>query len=130
MPNSIQHGSKLPGITLKILDPGVEVVIEPVSEIILGRGIGAATPEMNSNQDLDQIEIDLSSFMAYEAGVSRRHALISLTDDRVTITDLESANGTRLNGQDILANLPSDLDHGDILTLGKLKIQFLINRSA
>lgn len=129
MPNSIQQGSKLPGITLKILDPGVEVVIEPVNEIILGRGIAAASHEMTSSQELAQIEIDLSSYMAYEAGVSRRHAKIGLTNDRITITDLESANGTRLNGQDILANLPSDLDDGDILTLGKIKIQFLINRS-
>lgn len=43
-------------------------------------------------------EIDLSVYKAYDQGVSRLHAVLSLRADQVSITDLGSANGTWLNG--------------------------------
>jgi len=73
-------------------------------------------------------DIDLALFHAYEQGVSRIHASVTLGKDEVLITDLGSANGTRLNGQKLPPHRPSPARHGDILTLGKLKIQLLIRK--
>ena len=36
-----------------------------------------------------------------DKGASRKHAQLKLRDDRWTLTDLGSTNGTRLNGQTV-----------------------------
>ena len=49
--------------------------------------------------------------------LSRRHARVTLTDGEVWVEDLESRNGTRVNGE------PADrrrLEQGDLLTLGAI----------
>ncbi len=71
-------------------------------------------------------DIDLAPYRGYEAGVSRLHAMLSLQGGRASIKDLGSANGTRLNGQFIPPRAERSLSHGDILTLGKLKLQILL----
>lgn len=72
--------------------------------------------------------IDLSPYDAYECGVSRLHSTISSIGKEITAKDLGSANGTRLNGKKISPHAEHTLQHGDILTLGKLKIQILIKK--
>ncbi|KPL07154.1 hypothetical protein AMJ86_05590 [bacterium SM23_57] len=71
-------------------------------------------------------DIDLSPFQAYEAGVSRLHANIDIKGSEITIKDLGSANGTRLNGIRIQPHQEYQIKHGDILTFGRLKVQVLI----
>jgi len=56
------------------------------------------------------------------------HASLKLIDEQVMITDLGSANGTRINGRQISAHIPYPIRHGDILTLGKFKIQILLRK--
>ena len=65
-------------------------------------------------------DIDLEDLGAVEKGVSRRHAQIELGDGNVTIHDLDSANGTYLNGQRLPAFQPRILHNGDELRFGKL----------
>jgi pSer/pThr/pTyr-binding forkhead associated (FHA) protein len=48
-------------------------------------------------------------------GVSRRHACIRIADDRVTIEDLESKNGTYVRGDRIASTIA--LNEGDELRL-------------
>ena len=67
-------------------------------------------------------------YQAYEKGVSRLHASIKINVDPVTVTDLGSVNGTRLNGQRISSNKAMPLTHGDIITLGKFKLQLIVRR--
>ena len=50
------------------------------------------------------------------AGVSRVHAAVSVASDRVTVEDLDSKNGTLVNGVRIESS--SALKPGDLLTLG------------
>jgi len=71
-------------------------------------------------------DIDLSPFKAFEWGISRLHASVSVLEDELTITDIGSSNGTWHAGKRLLVNHPYKLVHGDIVYLGKLKIQFLI----
>ncbi|GAP14610.1 protein containg FOG: FHA domain [Longilinea arvoryzae] len=72
-------------------------------------------------------DVDLSPYEAYSQGVSRLHASIKIVGQRVTVMDLGSSNGTRVNGQKIIPHVDYPLSHGDIVSLGKLKFQILID---
>jgi pSer/pThr/pTyr-binding forkhead associated (FHA) protein len=54
--------------------------------------------------------------------VSRRHAKIQLKGARATIVDLDSLNGTYVNGKRIDDEIP--LDSGDEIQIGKFKLIF------
>ncbi|HWQ03920.1 MAG TPA: FHA domain-containing protein [Longilinea sp.] len=73
-------------------------------------------------------DVDLSPYEAYTHGVSRLHASLKVLGQRAVIMDLGSSNGTRVNGQKIIPHVDYPLNHGDIVALGKLKFQVLINR--
>jgi pSer/pThr/pTyr-binding forkhead associated (FHA) protein len=82
--------------------------------------IGRAAPDQEALPD-----IDLAPHGGYDYGVSRLHATIKV-GEQITITDLNSINGTYVNGRKILPNYEHSLLHGDILALGTLKIRVLI----
>ena len=71
-------------------------------------------------------DIDLSEYNAFSQGVSRLHASFKVVSGRISITDLGSSNGTRVNGQRIMPNIEYPLNHGDVVALGKFRIQILI----
>ncbi len=104
---------------LSISEIGRIIPLEDRDEFTLGRSAEGqpASPD-----------IDLSSYRAYEYGVSRLHASMKIMKDQVSITDLGSVNGTMVNGKKIPPHEPVNLSHGDLLALGKLKIQVLIRR--
>lgn len=104
-------------ISLSIVDAGQVLPLLGKSEYTIGR-ISYDQPVLP--------DIDLSSYLAYEKGVSRLHISVRISGRKVTVTDLGSINGTQLNGKIILPNQSYPLDHGDFLTLGKMKIQVLI----
>jgi hypothetical protein len=56
-----------------------------------------------------------------DKGASRKHAQLKLRDDRWTLTDLGSTNGTRLNGQTVQTR---ELTDGDKITIGTTVIEF------
>jgi len=51
-----------------------------------------------------------------DPGVSRRHARVREDDEAVRVEDLESSNGTYVNGNEIEG--PRKLEHGDKVTMG------------
>ena len=104
-------------ISIKVLKTGQTILLEDGEEFILGR-VGGKQPILP--------DVDLTPYGAYKEGVSRLHALVKLADDRYTITDLGSANGTWVNDTKTAAHNPYRLENGDILTLGKLKAIILI----
>lgn len=57
-----------------------------------------------------------------DTSVSRRHAQLRLQDDGLIIEDLDSANGTLVNGR--LISEPTPLQDGDELTLGGQYLRF------
>ena len=104
-------------VALLIIDEDEIIHIEGDGEFAIGRSTQGQTilPD-----------VDISIFQAYESGVSRLHANIDIGDSQVTIKDLGSANGTRLNGRRLDPHKELPLKNGDILTLGRLKIQVLL----
>jgi hypothetical protein len=71
-------------------------------------------------------DVDLSPYKAYAKGVSRLHAVLKLLQDQIVIMDLGSSNGTYLNGNRLPPYIETPVVHGDVILLGKLKIQVLI----
>lgn len=70
-------------------------------------------------------DIDLGPFKAHDQGVSRIHAEIRLDDDAIRLIDLESANGTLVNGKRLQPQEPVTIRHGDIIQLGSLSLQLI-----
>ena len=70
-------------------------------------------------------DADLESYDAYEKGVSRLHAEIRLTRTSISIIDLESANGTLVNGKRINPQEPTPIRHGDMIQLGRMRLQLI-----
>ena len=71
-------------------------------------------------------DIDLTPYQAYASGVSRLHAVVKRENNRVAVMDLGSSNGTYVNGRRLNPHTEEALSHGDIVALGKLKIQILL----
>jgi hypothetical protein len=70
-------------------------------------------------------DIDLGPFNAYEQGVSRIHAEVQLKPEGLFIIDLDSANGTVVNGNRIEAVKAFQIRHGDLIQLGGLDLQLI-----
>ncbi|HVU10532.1 MAG TPA: response regulator [Phototrophicaceae bacterium] len=68
-------------------------------------------------------EVDLTPFDAYAKGVSRKHAVITVKDQRLMVRDLNSTNGTRLNNVLCKPGEEYRLRHGNELMLGTLRLQ-------
>jgi hypothetical protein len=103
--------------SLHLLDTGQVLPLSTRNEFTMGR-ISEGQPIMP--------DIDLSPYQAYAAGVSRLHAVIKREGARVIFIDLGSANGTYINGKRLVPNVEQTLNHGDIVALGKLKLQVLL----
>lgn len=74
-----------------------------------------------------QPEIDLTPFRGFENGVSRKHALILIKENRLMLKDLNSTNGTRLNNALCNPGQEYPLQHGDELMLGRMRLQMLFS---
>ena len=70
-------------------------------------------------------DIDLERYDAYEHGISRIHAEIRLEEGGISAIDLDSANGTLVNGERLEPQVPQPIRHGDIIQLGKLRLQLI-----
>ncbi len=70
-------------------------------------------------------DVDLDPFQAFDHGVSRIHAELRLTRDGVFVVDLDSANGTLINSKRLTPQMPSPVHHGDIIQLGRLRLQLI-----
>ncbi len=98
-------------VIIHIRDSVEPIIISPEVEFIVGR----KDPASGTVPDLD-----LSPHGALEKGVSRTHAALRRGEDVLSIVDLDSANGTYLNGQRLAAHQPRLLRDGDEVRLGKL----------
>lgn len=106
-------------ITLKLVGSNQTISLAGQKEFTLGR--------MTEGQPILP-DIDLSPYEGYAEGVSRLHAAVRVTDRGVMVVDLGSSNGTRINGQKIVPNVNYPLKDGDMLALGRIKLQISIRR--
>ncbi|MBZ0306567.1 MAG: FHA domain-containing protein [Anaerolineae bacterium] len=95
-----------------------QVIVSPRKKIILGR---SGTDEI-TGEETEGALVDFQQLGGLLAGVSRQHAQVTFNDHLVTVMDLNSTNGTRINGRRLDPHSPRLLREGDELQLGKLTL--------
>jgi hypothetical protein len=98
------------------LVPTKSLGIEVASDVVLG-----LVRSLDSRPDLD-----LDLFGGYENGVSRRHAMLRPSRDKLYLIDLHSTNGTRINGSPVEPGIPCPVSNGDLISLGMLNFTLRI----
>jgi predicted component of type VI protein secretion system len=84
--------------------------------------VGRWDPETGSFPEVDLDADDT------EAKISRKHALIRLDGDKITIEDIGSLNGTYVNRQPRLQpGNPAELKDGDEVIIGKTFLKLTIS---
>jgi len=123
--------------------------VSPPPKPILDTGVIQLTPTVNT---LEPMQIDLSGtdgyvigrsdarstfipdvdlviYSALERGVSRRHATFVRNQGSLYVIDLNSVNGTFINGNRLQADVPYPLHNGDSLKLGDLSLSISAQRT-
>ncbi len=113
------HQRVPPVIRLNLTSPEKSLEISLEKTVYLGR----LDPTANIYP-----EIDFTESNGLEHGVSRQHARLFFKEGQVFVEDLGSVNGTFLNGHRLLAYLPEPVGDGDVLVLGRLKIDVSLKK--
>lgn len=93
--------------------PAIDLGVEVKGLSVVGR----ADPDGDSKADLD-----LTPFNAGAYGVSRQHVILFPTDEGPCVIDLNSTNGTWINGLYLEPGRKYRLRSGDRIELGSLKM--------
>jgi pSer/pThr/pTyr-binding forkhead associated (FHA) protein len=101
-------------ITLVVVQSGTRLRLNAAEQILIGR----KDPAKGIYPD-----VDLGPEGGYDAGVSRKHAIVSHQQGRFVIEDLGSANGTFVNGKRLDPQTPIPLRSSDELRCGTLALR-------
>lgn len=69
-------------------------------------------------------DIDLGPYGAAGAGVSRRHAQLLQRHNALYLEDLQSLNGTYINGVRVPPHQPTRLQPNALIRFGQLELRF------
>ena len=67
-------------------------------------------------------DIDFADYGGRDKGISRRHAVLVRFRGMVHVVDLDSVNGTFLNGERLLPHVPYAINSGDQLSIANLSL--------
>ncbi len=99
---------------LRVMKTGDMVSLVGRENYTLGRAAGsqAIVPD-----------VDLDTYGAQDQGISRLHAEIRLDETGIHVVDLDSVNGTLINGKRIEPQEPKEIRNKDIIQLGNMQLQ-------
>ncbi len=117
---SITHSleSEASTLGLRVTQSGRPICLPDASTIYLGR----CDERRSIYPDIDLTQDDGALY-----GVSRQHACIYQGDDGAYIEDINSTNGTFINGQRLAPMQMHPLHNGDRLKLGQLEMQVALS---
>ena len=113
--------AKAISLEVDVTNSGRKVLLSAEREILVGR-LDAAHGIFP--------ELDLTTDGGLEQGVSRRHARIYTRDGTCFVEDLDSTNGTFLNGERLTPYLPYAFQDGDELMFGTMHISVSIHSAS
>ena len=107
-------GLPIPTAGLAVYSAGknTPITVSQDKEFVLGRESPGGSEKL----------VDLTELDGFAMGVSRRHAMIRMVGDGYKLMDLNSSNGTWLNGQILVPTIVYDLPSGSRVQLGHLKL--------
>ncbi len=140
----IEDLSRVPGATGRVGQPPPEAgalasatarlgTLSPVSGsrlVITGTGTALPLPQQREvlvgrdDPNFPKPDVDLGPHGGGQAGVSRQHARFLHTPEGWLLEDLQSTNGTFLNGAPVLPGQPVQVSTGDIIRCGQLTLLF------
>ena len=85
---------------------------------------GRVVQEIELRGDLGIGRAEDNELQLMDPKASRHHARIHAEGERFVLTDLDSANGTRLNGMEI--STPQPLEHGDRVVIGDTELTYYV----
>jgi pSer/pThr/pTyr-binding forkhead associated (FHA) protein len=109
--DSNQSENRPATLRFAIWDRADVIEVDANQMVTLGRAVDGET-----------VTVDLSKYHARLLGVSRRHAQVFPTPTGMAVRDLNSANGTSLNGTPLQSGKAYDLRHSDELQIGGLYV--------
>lgn len=109
-----QIAAGAPSITLVVVSSGTRITLDLHDELLIGREDAARSIHP---------DIDLGRYGGYDAGVSRRHAILAYRNGSCVVEDLGSANGTFVNGRRLEPHSAETLSDGDDLACGTLPLR-------
>ncbi len=101
-------------LILQLVDPAPSIIGLDVRHPLL---VGRADPASGRHPDLD-----LTPYQATRHGVSRRQAMLIPDHDHLYIADMESTNGTWVNGVRVIPGRRYALLPGDLIEFGTLRL--------
>jgi pSer/pThr/pTyr-binding forkhead associated (FHA) protein len=104
----------------------IRLVEDDVAYFVIDAPVTQGYVMGRSDEKSDYVpDIDLSELGARDKGVSRRHAVLVRHEDSMHVVDLNSVNGTYLNGRRLPPELPYPVRHSDVVRLGTLQLRFV-----
>lgn len=110
-----------PGWKLQVKISGTTLSLDIEQDIHVGRA---------TEDEETPIVLDLGPYGGYQGGVSRHHAVISRIEGSLYIEDLNSTNGTRINGFQLTPKRKYRLRDGDEVEFARLRMVFRFVRVA
>lgn len=105
----------LPTATLVLIGANAPFVLTGREQYLVGR---------KDAEDGIYPEVDLTLSGGEEAGVSRRHAMISVRQSSFWLEDLDSLNYTFVNNSRLEPNRPQPLRDGDEVSFANIRMRF------
>lgn len=104
---------QIPSHVFFVLPDGTTKRVSTAQDIMIGRRPRKEDPE---------VTIDLEAYNGHSLGVSRHHAIIKHMKDALILVDLDSINGTFVNGQRAVRTKRYALMDGDEISFGKVTL--------
>jgi hypothetical protein len=101
------------GMALYVTGSTKPIAVRKDEEFIIGRIVEGTSAEPI---------VDLADLAGFAMGVSRRHVMVRSTADGYVAIDLNSTNGTWLNGERLVPTKPYALPSGAFLQLGRMRL--------
>lgn len=102
-----------------VMPDGTEAAIATDKEIVVGR---------QARPDDPPVTLDLEDFDGHELGVSRQHCMMKVFNDKLILVDLDSINGTFVNGKRAKPLKRYQLVDGDTISIGRLSLELRFAR--
>lgn len=107
-------------------------VLPAALQILRGKSIGGEIPVSRNPFHIGRIDesqglpgLDLSPYDPQF--ISRNHAVITHDGSHYILTDLDSVNGTFVNGRQLMAQMPHTLRNGDRIAIGAVRLVFKLS---